>query len=94
MQFQTRFTRSTWRSIQRIANQFWRRSKKEYLCNFRSRQKWRHKKDDLSAGDLVLVIEIFLPRCQWLIGRVLQTVPGKYHSVRVVQIRTKNGMFI
>ena len=37
------FSKRRWRRVQHIANKFWARWKKEFLCQLQFRQKWNDK---------------------------------------------------
>ena len=37
------FSKQMWRRVQHIANKFWARWKKEFLCQLQFRQKWNDK---------------------------------------------------
>ena len=59
-----------WRQVQYLVDLFWTRWRKEYLNILYERQKWTDVKKSLEPGDLVLVMDVLLPRNQWPMGRV------------------------
>ena len=75
-----------WRRVQYLANLFWTRWKKEYLQQLQTRQKWCNPKRDLKEGDIVLMDDPSLPRCQWRLGRITKAYPSKDKSIRKVQV--------
>ena len=42
---------------------------------------------------MVLIKEDFLPCTKWLLGRITEVFPGSDNKVRVVNVRTQNGVF-
>ena len=42
---------------------------------------------------MVLLKEDNLPSCRWVIGRILEVIPGADGKVRVASIRTPTGIF-
>ena len=59
----------------------------DYLPDVQVRQKWHQRKRNLSAGDVVLVVDDS-PRNSWTLGRILETYPDKKGIVRVVRVKT------
>ena len=76
-----------WRQVQYLVNLFWVRWRKEYLSLLYQRQKWTEVKKSLLPGDLVLVVDILLPRNQWCMGRVESVNKGKNGVVRSAYVR-------
>ncbi|XP_038062679.1 uncharacterized protein LOC119733173 [Patiria miniata] len=79
------YGRRRWRQAQFLADQFWRRWKREYLPLLQQRQKWTQPRRDLEVNDLVLVAADNEPRGQWPLGRVMQVYPDKEGRVRQVE---------
>ncbi len=75
-----------WRRVQFLTEQFWCRWRREYLHNIIARQRWHSPKRNLSVGDVVLDIDELLPRGEWRLARVLETVISKDGLVRRVKI--------
>ncbi|KAA0202578.1 hypothetical protein HAZT_HAZT012205, partial [Hyalella azteca] len=63
-----------WRQIQYLADLFWTRWKTEYLPSLQQRQKWVTNQRPHQPGDLVLVVDVNLPRNQWPLGRVTEAI--------------------
>ena len=81
------YCRKRWRSVQYLANEFWRRWKKEYLIILQERQKWHAKNRNFQIGDIVLMKDDDLPRNQWRMGRIIEVVKSNDGLVRVASIR-------
>lgn len=84
------YLRRRWRRVQHIANEFWMRWRKEFLSQLQVRQKWLHPRRDFKIGDIVLVKDENLPRCEWHLARVHKTYPSDDGHVRRVQIAVGN----
>lgn len=82
---------SHFQRIQQMKGHFWTRWSLEYISELQKRQKWTTQQGLLEANDLVLVKEDHLPPLQWLLGRIVETHPGKDGVARVATIRTKQG---
>ncbi|XP_055916090.1 uncharacterized protein LOC129948955 [Eupeodes corollae] len=81
-----------WQLAQNMLQGFWRRWHSEYLTSLQQRPKW-HKTKNFEVGDLVVVKEQNLPPSKWALGRIEILHPGDDGLVRVVSLRTKNGIF-
>lgn len=79
--------RKRWRRVQELVRHFWHRWMQEWLPGLNSRKKWYHERDDLSVGDVVLVLSTDTPRGNWPLGRITETFPGKDGQVRVVNVQ-------
>ncbi|XP_067939825.1 uncharacterized protein [Watersipora subatra] len=66
------YSRKRWRRVQYLTEQFWSRWKLEYLQSLQKRQKWKNAKINLKPGDVVIVMDDELPRCNWQLGRVTE----------------------
>lgn len=84
--------RSRWQYIQRLHNDFWKQWQKEYLSTLNQKYKWIKKQRNLKIGDVVLIMEQNLPPGKWLLGLIQEVHPGTDGLVRVVSIKTKNGI--
>lgn len=81
-----------WQRVQQIQLSFWKRWSSEYISTLQSRKKWAQKTANIQVNDIVLIKEDNLPPCKWLMGRVISTKPGNDGPVRVVSLKTKNGI--
>ena len=85
------YSRRRWRQVQYLANIFWKRWSTEYLPLLQERQKWLMPRCKIKVGDEVLVVDERLPRCSWLLGRVLEVMPDRNGFVRRVRVKTKSS---
>lgn len=84
--------KNNWKLIERMRQHYWNRWSKEYLHSLQNRNKWQQTKENIQKGQLVLVKESSLPPSRWAMGRVVKLHPGSDNLVRVVTIKTHNGM--
>jgi len=84
---------SSWQSITKVRQEFWRRWQLEYLTELQKRQKWINKDVNLKLDSIVLLIDKNQPCMQWRLGRVVELHPGDDGVVRVVTIKTSHGTF-
>ena len=73
-----------------LATAFWQRWLREYLPLLQTRQKWHRKRDDLTVGDLVLIVDEQAPRGNWPLGVVTGVNEGRDGLVRSVRMRSRN----
>ncbi len=85
------YCRKRWRAVQYLANEFWRRWRKEYLLALQTRSKWTEKKRNLQVGDVLLLKEDDVGRNKWPIGLVVNTFPSDDGLVRSVEVRVASG---
>ncbi|XP_060807713.1 uncharacterized protein LOC132903428 [Amyelois transitella] len=83
---------SRWKLVLKIANDFWHRWSKDYLLNLDKRYKWTTKKSEPDVGDIVIVREDNLPPTKWILGRIIETHPGKDNITRVITIKCKDKL--
>lgn len=80
------YARKRWRHVQYLAEQFWSRWRKEYVANIAIRQRWHTPKRNLQIGDIVLMRDDDLPRNEWRLGRISETMADKDGLVRRVKL--------
>ena len=80
------YSRKRWRRVQHLANVFWSRWKRKFLMLQQQRQKWSQQRRGLKENDVVLIEDESLPRCQWKLGRVVETYPSADGLVRKVRV--------
>ena len=80
-----------WRHSQFLADQFWRRWRREYVPHLIERSKWPNMQRNLRRGDLVLVVDDNVPRGQWRLGRVMAPIASADDLIRSAEILTKSG---
>ncbi|XP_058449226.1 uncharacterized protein LOC131429193 [Malaya genurostris] len=83
--------RSSWKLVQHLVDQMWRRWIKEYTPVITRRSKWFEERRDIKKGDLVLIVNENI-RNQWIRGRVEQVFFGKDGRVRQAMVRTSSGL--
>lgn len=83
----------SWRLSQSIADQFWKRWRKEYVPVLTQRKKWSQETRSLRNNDLVLLAESNVPRGLWPLARITRVFPGADGRVRSVELRSRQGLF-
>ena len=78
--------------LEGIKQNFWSRWSKEYIAQLQERTKWKTNKGNITLGDMVLVRDDTIPSYKWQLGRVIKVHPGTDQIVRVVSIKTSNGV--
>jgi len=81
------YSRKQWRRVQFLANEFWKRWRKDYLQSLQSRQKWIATPRNLQVDDIVIVNDDNSPRNCWKIARVEETYPDDDSLVRKVRLK-------
>ena len=88
------FSRKKWRQVQGIRSRFWERWTKEYLPALTRRSRWKMKNPNVNVGELVLVKdEEYTKRGKWPLARITKVFPGRDDVVRVVEVKTKDGVY-
>jgi hypothetical protein len=82
-----------WHLIQKLFRVYWKRWSLEYLYLLQQRSKLFEVKVNIKPGALVLIKEANTPTLKWLMGRIVQTYPGKDGITRVVSVKTPNVVF-
>ena len=83
--------RSKWKSVQAATSMFWSRWVKEYLPSLTERAKWRFDTRNFEVGDMVILREPNVKRCNWPLARIIETFIGKDGNIRSARIKTING---
>lgn len=81
-----------WQLIRQALQCFWRRWSHEYLHTLQGRKKWFKQTDNLAVGDLVAIHSPTRPPMAWQLGRITEVHSGPDGVVRVVTIRTTDGL--
>lgn len=84
---------SRWNRITQMQQQFWKRWSKEYLNLLQNKPKWLKPTRNLQVNDVVLLKDEDCKPFDWPIARVLEVMPGTDGKVRMLKIKTKNGIF-
>lgn len=74
---------------QRMLEHFWKRWSEDYLTSLQQRKKWRHEKENIKVGQLVLLKAENFPPSQWAMGRIIKVLPDKRGHVRNVIVQTQ-----
>lgn len=72
--------------------QFWIAWSKEYLQTLQLRPKCRNQEINIRLGQIVLIQEKNIPPTKWILGKVIRLYTGSDNTVRVVSLKTKNGI--
>ncbi|XP_067622000.1 uncharacterized protein [Eurosta solidaginis] len=80
-----------WNQITALNQMFWKQWSHEYISELQSRKKWNTENENIAKDTMVLIHEDNVPQQRWLIGRVIDTIPGRDGRVRVVNLRTPKG---
>ena len=80
--------RKLWRQAQYLADQFWRRWRKEYLPLLQERNTNQISQTHLSVGDVVIIMDDTVPRGQWPLGRVKSVRTSADGLVRSVSVNS------
>lgn len=84
--------RSTWKHVQLLAEEFWRKWKCEYLHGLQVRKKWQTPKRNFKIGDLVLVKDDESSRNYWPTGVIQEVFVSEDKLVRQVKVAViRNG---
>ncbi|XP_061726239.1 uncharacterized protein LOC133531837 [Cydia pomonella] len=78
--------------IEVLKQHFWNRFSSEYIFSLQQRTKWRSSRGRLEVGTMVVVKENNQPPLMWLMGRIVNVLPGKDGVARVADIKTKKGI--
>ncbi|XP_070183260.1 uncharacterized protein [Littorina saxatilis] len=80
------YTSKRWRRVQLLADQFWKRWRKEYVATLQPRRVWSRQQRNVSVGDVVLLQDENASRADWKLGRVLDVYPSADGLVRSMQV--------
>ena len=76
-----------WERVQALTNIFWGKWRQDYLSDQQSRRKWKRPAQNFSIGDIVLVKDEQMGRCQWPMGRLTRVTHSDDGIVRAVEVR-------
>ena len=82
-----------WHLCQNLVRHFWQRWCKEYLSIINRYNKWHNPTRNVVVGDIVMLQESGTVPTKWPLGRVIETHPGKDNLVRVVTVKTAQGIY-
>ena len=75
-----------WRKVQFLADEFWRRWRKDFLATLQVRRKWRRRQPNLAAGDVVIMREEGVCRGDWRLARVEEAYVAEDGLVRKCKV--------
>lgn len=84
------YSRKQWRSVQFLANEFWKRWRNEYLTYLQARQKWVTGKSDAKIGNIVIIKDDNAHRNQWIRGKITECISSTDGHIRSVRILIGN----
>ena len=76
-----------------LKQQFWKAWSRYYLLSLPERNKWLKVEPNIIEGQLVVIHEDNTPPQQWQLARVSKAILGPDGRVRVVELKSKNGLF-
>lgn len=79
--------------IDQLVQHFWRRWSVEYLHTLQTRERWNTDGRPVKIGTIVLLQQPHTPPLHWPLGRIVEVHPGTDGVVRVVTVKTKNGIY-
>lgn len=79
--------------IDRMVQDYWKRWHLEYLNTLQVRERWNSPSKPIEIGTIVLLQQANTPPLQWPLGLIVEIFPGRDGVVRVVSVKTKNGIF-
>ncbi|XP_055522606.1 uncharacterized protein LOC129716796 [Wyeomyia smithii] len=83
---------SRWQYVQRVTQEFRSRWQSEYVSLLQRMVKWQRSAPNIMVGDFVLLVSDNEKPKQWPMGRVVELFPGTDGIVRVVAVKTLNGI--
>lgn len=84
---------SCWHLCQALIRHLWQHWSADYLDSFKSTYRWHDRLTNLQIGDIVILREDNVIPAKWPLARVIETHAGSDGLVRVVTVRTSNGMY-
>lgn len=84
---------SRWQYLNYLRDQFWKRWSQNYLSTLQARAKWTQQQPNVKLNTIVLLMEDNQPVQSWRMGRIVGLHPGKDKRIRVVDVKTMNGVF-
>ncbi|XP_036346961.1 uncharacterized protein LOC118756298 [Rhagoletis pomonella] len=81
-----------WAQIATIKQNFWKQWSHEYINELQVRSKWFADRPNIENNTMVIIHEDNLPPQKWLMGRIVNCIPGKDSKIRVVDVRTSKGI--
>jgi hypothetical protein len=86
--FDEKVLRKSWRCVQQMSDEFWKRFVREYLPHITKRTKWYIDQKPIEIGNVVIIVDENAPRNVWQKGIITKIHPGKDGKVRTVTVKT------
>lgn len=83
--------RSRYQYLQGLIRSFWECWLHDYITSLQQRPKWKQQHPNLQPGQLVIIQEDNMPPSKWLLGRIIQTHPGRDGLTRCADVRCKES---
>lgn len=83
---------SRWQKLTQMQQIFWKKWSQSYLSLLQERTKWKSKSHNIAPGQMVIIKNENLPPLKWQLGRVTDVIRGNDNVIRVVMVRTNNGI--
>ncbi|XP_073811776.1 uncharacterized protein [Musca autumnalis] len=81
-----------WERLKILPQILCQRWKAEYLKELHRRYKWKRQQDNVRLNDLVIIMDDRVPQNEWKLGRIIGLFPGQDNNIRVVDLKTSNGV--
>ena len=81
-----------WHMCQQVTRHFWKWWSSEYPVSLKW-YRWHHPKRNPQKGDVVVLREDNAFVNAWPLGRIVEVYPGKDGLVRVVSVKTSQGVY-
>lgn len=81
-----------WQLVQRRLGDFWKRWRREYICQLQGRNKRWKPPLKIDVDKLVVIHDDNQPPMRWKMGRIIEVHPGSDGIVRVVTLKTATGI--
>lgn len=82
-----------WNLCTQIQQRFWKRWSVDYLHQLQHRPKWQKVQQDLTVGDLVLVLSEDKPPLNWPLARIVELLPGRDGKFRAARVKTDGNIY-
>ena len=81
------YVQKRWRSVQRLADEFWQLWRREYLATLQARRVWQKRRDNVAVGDIVLLRDDQAFRSEWKMARVVDAFQSDDGLVRSAKLK-------
>lgn len=78
--------------LQQVVQHLWKRWSSEYLTTLQQRSKWYSSSKNVKVGSMVILKDETRLPLHWKLGRIVAVHPGGDGLVRVVSVKTLNGV--